>query len=74
MADSCMHFPVLLLQHLNATVPEDFHEMICTCCMDKHSFLWAYQVDSPSKSFTCKLLSYCVILMGGLLIAVELCP
>ncbi|XP_025090817.1 LOW QUALITY PROTEIN: putative E3 ubiquitin-protein ligase UBR7 [Pomacea canaliculata] len=34
-------------RHLNATVPEDFHEMICTCCMDKHSFLWAYQVDSP---------------------------
>ncbi|PVD32361.1 hypothetical protein C0Q70_07794 [Pomacea canaliculata] len=46
-------------RHLNATVPEDFHEMICTCCMDKHSFLWAYQVDSPSKSFTCKLFNIC---------------
>ncbi|XP_071963957.1 putative E3 ubiquitin-protein ligase UBR7 [Antedon mediterranea] len=35
-------------RHLGIGPPEymDYQEMICTTCMDKHSFLWAYTVDS----------------------------
>ncbi|KAK7104795.1 putative E3 ubiquitin-protein ligase UBR7 [Littorina saxatilis] len=33
-------------RHLHAKLPdnENYQEMMCTACMDKHPFLWAYQV------------------------------
>ncbi|KAL3873436.1 hypothetical protein ACJMK2_036555 [Sinanodonta woodiana] len=31
-------------RHLETSVPEDFFEMICKSCMQKHEFLWAYSV------------------------------
>ena len=43
-------------QHLNAVLPdnEDYEEMICAGCMEKHDFLWAYQVTSQGHySFMC---------------------
>ncbi|BFZ11653.1 hypothetical protein BsWGS_14692 [Bradybaena similaris] len=36
-------------RHLRATVPEDFHEMICPGCMSKCAFLWAYSVSRQVK-------------------------
>ncbi|CAG5122332.1 unnamed protein product [Candidula unifasciata] len=36
-------------RHLKATAPEDFHEMICSGCMSKYAFLWAYNTSRPVK-------------------------
>ena len=46
---ACIYlFLMMCWQHLNAVLPdnEDYEEMTCAGCMEKHSFLWAYQVTS----------------------------